>query len=65
MPEMLPRSPPIIMADPHTKISNLELHIALLALAQQATPHSQKKHRNIREPDTFSGGSIVSHCITI
>jgi len=58
MPKTLPRLPPITMADPYAEISNLELHIALLALAQQATPHSQKKHRGIREPDTFSGNSI-------
>jgi len=37
MPKTLPRSPPITMADSYAEISNLELHTALLALAQQAT----------------------------
>jgi len=46
------------MVDPHAEISNLELYTALLALAQQATPCLQKKHRGIREPDIFSGGSM-------
>jgi len=32
--------------------------MALLTLAQQIVPHSQKRHRGIREPDTFSGGSV-------
>jgi len=31
--------------------------MALFALAQQIVLHSQKRHRGIREPDTFSGGS--------
>jgi len=31
--EIHPRSPPITIADPHAKISNLELRTALLALA--------------------------------
>ena len=33
IPETLPRSPLITMADPYTKISNPELHITLLVLA--------------------------------
>jgi len=53
----LHRSPPITMVNSHAKISNLELHTVLLALAQQAALCLQKKHRGIREPDTFSGGS--------
>jgi len=57
MPETLSRLSPITMANLYAKIFNLELHIALLALAQQATPHLQKKHRGIRKPNTFSGNS--------
>ena len=36
---------------------NLELRTALLALAQQTISCSQKRHRSIQEPNTFSGGS--------
>lgn len=39
------------------KISNLELWTALLALVHQSAPYQQKKHRGIKEPDTFSGES--------
>jgi len=38
-------------------ISNLELWTALLNLARQSTSRVQKKHRSIKEPDIFSGGS--------
>jgi len=43
--------------DLQAEILNLELHTVLLVLVQQTVPCSQKRHRGIREPDTFSGGS--------
>jgi len=57
LPNLSPRSPPEPLQDPQAEILNLELYMALLVLVQQTVPCSQKRHRGIREPDTFSGGS--------
>jgi len=57
LPDIPPRSPPEPPWDPQAEILNLELSTALLALAQQIVLRLQKRHRGIREPDTFSGGS--------
>jgi len=42
---------------PSPDISNLELQIALLNLARQLAPQTQKRHQGIKEPDTFSRGN--------
>ena len=41
---------------PSLDISNLELRTALLNLARQPAPRTHKRHRGIKEPDTFSRG---------
>ena len=42
---------------PPPELSNLDLQNALLTIARQTDQRSSKKHRGVKEPDLFNGGS--------
>jgi len=48
---------PELPLEPQDEISNPELCTVLLSLARNNLPQPQKRHRTIREPNPFSGGS--------
>jgi len=62
-PTLQPEAPSKLAPSP--ELSNLNLQNALLTIACQIDQHSSKKHRGVKEPDLFNGGSPDELCAFI